>query len=170
MTESATLIREHLRTYRFIHFAMVMANVIYGIVIVLIYKYSPIPPIDIDMNTLAIFKYGLVPYSIFIMIVAKILRTKLLNDDSMLIRKEGLDEDSDKPPFLANYISSLFIIWAIVETVAIGGIILFLLNAKLMFPLAIIFMSVFIMFVNGPNKEELNKLAAKYDSNLIRGE
>ncbi len=172
MIESTTLIKDHMRTYRLIHLAMVMGSVIYGIVAILIHETAPMKPIVTDMQILTTIKYASIPYIIIIMIAIKILRTKMLSSNSIFIKKEldkKTDEESDKPPFLANYLSQLFIIWAIIETITIGGIILFLLSGELLFPLAIIAIGVFFKIINGPSFEELNQLSTKYDSNSIQG-
>ena len=172
MIEPTALIRKNLRTYRFVHLAMVMGSVVYGIVAILIHKTAPMDPIVTDTQILTTLKYASIPYIVVIMIAVKIFRAKMLASNSIFIKKtldESTNEESDKPPFLANYLSQLFIIWAIIETITIGGIILFLLSAELMFPLAIISIGVFFKIINGPSFEELNQLSTKYNSISMQG-
>ena len=161
-----------MRKYRFIHIVMVMSSVIYGMLIFYIHEYIPITPIMTDVEMITIVKYATIPYIVVIMIATKILRDKMLSSDSIFIQKEPhkkTGELSDKPPFLANYISKLFIIWAIIETIIIGGVMLSLLSGELIFPLAIITIGVFLKIINGPSFKELNQLSKKYHSILRQG-
>lgn len=163
MTASATIIRDHLRTYRFVHIALVMGSILYGLGVFFIHKYSPIPPTLHNAQVLNVIQYASIPYILIIMIIVKSLRAKMLAADSIFTNKENLDEESDKPPFLANYLSQLFILWALLEIITISGIVLFLISGELIFPLAIISMGVFLKILNGPSFEELKQLSKKYD-------
>lgn len=170
MTEISMLIKEQLRTIKVIHFTMVMANVIYGIVIYYIYLYAPVPPSLTDIQLITNLEYASVPYVLSIVVIAKIIRNKMLASDSIFIKREETKKGPDRPPFIGNYISSLFVVWAIIEVIAIAGIILFLTTGKLTVSLALIAAGVFFMLANGPRLEELNKLSAKYESISVQGE
>ena len=152
MVEISNLIKTQLRTMKVIHFTMVMANVIYGVVIYYIYRYAPVPPTITDMQ--------LMYY----------LNQRHLPKDTIFIKKEETKGNSDRPPFIGNYISSLFVVWALIEVIAIAGIILFLTTGKLTVALALIALSIFFMLVNGPRFEELKKLSTKYESISAQGE
>lgn len=165
----STLIRKKLQAFRLIHLMMVMADVIYAVVIVYIYKYAPIPPTLTDMQTIATVEYSSVAFIVIVIIAVNITRKKLLSSDSMFIRKETTKGNADEPPFFANYLSSLFILWAFIETIIVGGIVLFLVTGTLMVPLVLIFIGGFFKLVSGPRFEELNHLATKHASIAVQG-
>lgn len=169
MTDMSTLIRKKLQAFRLIHLMMVMADVIYAVGIVYIYKYAPIPPTLTDMQTIATIEYSSVAFVALVIIAVNISRKKLLSSDSIFIRKETAKGNADEPPFFANYLSSLFILWAIIETIIVGGIVLFLTTGTLMVPLVLISVGGFFKLVSGPRFEELNHLGAKHAALTIQG-
>lgn len=170
MVEIGNLIKTQLRTMKVIHFTMVMANVIYAVLIYYIYRYAPVPPTITDMQLITSLEYASIPYVLSVVVIAKILRSKMLASDTIFIKKVETKGNSDRPPFIGNYISSLFVVWAIIEVIAIAGIILFLTTGKLTVALALIALGVFFMLVNGPRFEELKKLSTKYESISAQGE
>ena len=162
MTETAALVQTKLKAYRIIHLAMVMGSVVYGVLIVYIHRYAPIPPVITDAATLTTIGYALIFYIVGLMAVAAAVRKKMLGSDAIFERRETAKEPSDQPPFIANYLSSLFVIWAMIEAITIGGVVLFLTSGELMIPLITIAIGVFFKLVNGPRREELIDLAAKH--------
>lgn len=169
MVEIATLIKKHLQTYRVIHFAIVMGSVTYGIVIFMIYNYTPISPKMQDLSVLSTLEYASIPYVISAFFFAKFLRSRGLDSTSIFMNKETSKTDKDKPVFLDNYLTLLFIVWAILETISIIGIVLFFMSAQIMIPLVLIAIAVFLKIANGPSLEELNKLSKKYESISMEG-
>lgn len=169
MEEVGTLIRKKLQSFRIIHLAMVVGDIVYGVMIVFIHKYSPIPPTITDIETITTIEYSSVALLAIVIIAVNITRKKILASDSIFKKKETAKEQSDEPPFITNYLSSLFIIWALIQIIAISGIILFLVSGKLMIPLVLISIGVFIKLTNGPRLEELNQLAVKHESILVQG-
>jgi hypothetical protein len=167
--EIGSLIKKRLQAFRLIHLVMVMADVIYAVVIVYIYKYAPIPPMLTDVHTIVTIEYSSVAFIAIVIIAVNVMRKKLLSSDSIFIKKETAKGNSDEPPFLANYFSSLFILWAIIETIIVGGIVLFLTTGNLMVPLVLISIGGFFKLLSGPRLEELNQLAAKHSSLLVQG-
>lgn len=161
MTETAALVQTKLKAYRIIHLAMVMGSVVYGVLIVYIHQYAPIPPTITDAGTLTTIGYALIFYIVGLMAVAAAVRKKMLGSDAIFERRETAKEPSDQPPFIANYLSSLFVIWAMIEAITIGGVVLFLTSGELMIPLITIAIGVFFKLVNGPRREELMELAVK---------
>lgn len=159
MLETSILIKEQLLKFKMIHFAIVMANVIYGCVVYFIYTYAPIPPSLNDSQMITNIEYGFVPLVLGIIFVANKIRTTTLTSNSIFIQKRGDKEDSDKPPFLVNYLSMLFIIWAVLEVISIGGIVFFLISGKFMISLGLIALGVFFLMFNGPRLEELERLS-----------
>lgn len=162
MTETAALVQTKLKAYRIIHLAMVMGSVVYGVLIVYIHQYAPIQPTITDAGTLTTIGYALIFYIVGLMAVSVVVRKKMLGSDSIFERRQAAKEPSDQPPFIANYLSSLFVIWAMIEAITIGGIVLFLTSGELMIPLITIAIGVFFKLVNGPRREELMDLAAKH--------
>ena len=169
MRETGSLIRTKLRSFRMIHLAMVMGSAIYGILIVYVHKYAPVPPSITDMQMLSTIEYASVAYVLGFMVIANVMRKKLLASDSMVKNKEDAKMQSDQPPFITNYLSSLFVIWALIEAIAVGGIVLFLVSGKLMIPLVMITIAVLYKLANGPRLEELTQLAAKQNAAALRG-
>ncbi len=169
MEDIRTLIKKRLPTYRVIHFTIVMASVVYGGLIYYISQYAPIPPTLTDMQMITKLEYAAIPLVIAIVVITKMMRTKMLSSDSIFIRKQEYEADIEQPAFLGNYLSILFILWAIIEIMAIAGIVLFLTTGILTTSLALIALTAFFQIINGPNFEELNKLSAKYESMSLQG-
>ncbi len=169
MTDTGSLIRTKLRSFRMIHLAMVMGSAIYGILIVFVHKYAPIPPSITDMETLSTMEYASVVYVLGFMVVANVMRKKMLASESIFKKNEDAKMQSDQPPFIANYLTSLFVVWALIEAIAVGGIVLFLVSGKLMIPLVMITIGVLYKLSNGPRLEELTQLASKQNAAALRG-
>ena len=169
MTETGSLIRTKLRSFRMIHLAMVTGSAIYGILIVYVQKYAPIPPSITDIETLRTMEYASAVYVLAFMVIANVMRKKILASDSIFKKNEDAKMQSDQPPFIANYLTSLFVIWALIEAIAVGGVVLFLVSGKLMIPLVMITIGVLYKFANGPRLEELTQLAAKQNAAALRG-
>ncbi|MBU1642130.1 hypothetical protein KKE54_02105 [bacterium] len=146
-----------------------MGSAIYGILIVFIHKYAPIPPSITDIETLNTIEYASVVYVLGFMVIANVMRKKMLASDSILTKKQSTKAESDEPPFIANYLTTLFIIWALIEAITFGGVVLFLTSAKLMIPLVMITIGVLFKLANGPRLEELMQLAAKQNAVALRG-
>jgi hypothetical protein len=151
------------------HLAMVMGSVIYGVLIVYIDKYASIPPTITDLETLRTIEYASVVYVLGFMVAANVMRKKMLASDSIFKKKESAKTEADEPPFIANYLSALFITWALIEAVTIGGVVLFLISGKLMIPLVMISIGVLYKLANGPRLQELTQLGAKQNAILLRG-
>ena len=92
------------------------------------------------------------------------MRNKMLTSDAIFKKNEAAQAQSDQPPFLANYISSLFVVWALIEAIAIAGIVLFLVSGTLIVPLILVAIGVSFKLFNGPRLEELMQLSSRYDS------
>ncbi|WP_345977976.1 hypothetical protein [Sulfurimonas sp. HSL3-7] len=164
MTETAALIQSKLKAYRIIHLAMVMGSVVYGVVVVYIHQYAPIPPTITDVQTVTMIEFALIFYIVGLLAAAAVTRKKMLNSDAIFKRRETAKEPLDQPPFIANYLSSLFVVWALIEAITIGGIVLFLTSGKVMIPLIMISIAVLSKLANGPRREELRQLAAADNS------
>lgn len=171
MEETVTLIRTKLQTFRMLHLAMVMADVVYGAVIVLITKYAPIPPTLTDIEFITQIEYALIVFVMLAIVGIRMARIKMLAAESILVKKESAtqtsQESEDTPPYFANYLSSLFILWAMIETIIISGVILFLTTAELYESLALIAIGAFIKISHGPKYEELSDLAKRYNSGIL---
>ncbi|MDD5359218.1 MAG: hypothetical protein PHI02_03030 [Sulfurovaceae bacterium] len=159
MLETSTLIKKELLKFKMIHFAIVMGNVIYGFVIYFIYTYTPITPSLNDNQMITNIEYGFVPLILGIIFVANKIRTTTLTSNSIFIQKREDKEDSNKPPFLVNYLSMLFIIWAVLEIISVGGVVFFLISGELMISLGLIALGVFFLMLNGPQLKELESLS-----------
>lgn len=160
MAETAALIQTKLKAFRIIHLAMVAGSVVYGVMVVYIHQFAPIPPTITDVQTLTMIEFALVFYIVGLLAAAAVARTRMLGSDAIFERREAAKEPSDQPPFIANYLSSLFVVWALIEAIAIGGVVLFLTSGKLMIPLIMISIAVLSKLANGPRREELTQLAA----------
>ena len=169
MVEETSSLRDQLRTFRVIHFAIVMGSVTYGLVIAMIYFYQPMAPAMKDIQLLNTLEYVSVPYVIVIAAFVTMLRTKMLNSNSIFKKNETANTKYKGPPFMQNYLTQLFILWAIIETITIGGVILYFMSAKLTIPLVIISIGVFFKIMHGPRLEEVNKLSAKYETISAEG-
>ncbi len=169
MEDVSALIKNKLRSFRNIHLVMVLADVVYGVVIVYVSKYAPIEPTLTNMNFITTFESGIIAYTIFMVFTVIKVRKKFLSSDSIFVKKENTKVVSDEPPFIANYLSSLFILWALIETITIAGLILFLTTGELISSLVFIALGAFFKFVNGPQLEELNDLSQKFTSISTQG-
>ncbi|WP_324172713.1 hypothetical protein [Sulfurimonas sp.] len=167
MTEINELISKKMKSFRLVHFMLVFGDVIYGLLIIYIYKYSPIAPILTDIDILTKIEYSSIAVLAVLIIIVNITRNKMLTSNSIFKKKETTEEKTDEPAFISNYLSSLFIIWSLIEVIAVAGIVLFLVSGKIMIPLVIISISVFIKLINGPRLQELNQLSLKHASTFI---
>ncbi|DAB39508.1 MAG: hypothetical protein A2023_03015 [Sulfuricurvum sp. GWF2_44_89] len=168
MEDIHALIREKLRSFRFIHYAMIMGSFTYGVVIVFIHLYAPIPPTINDVSTLTSVTYGIFAYTLLAIGMIRYLRPKLLSSDQ-IFKKNEVAEKSNQPSFFSNYMSTLFILWSICEAVTIGGIILYLIGGQLEVPLLLIGFGIFLKLVNGPKFEELTALEKRYAAIEMQG-
>jgi len=155
MTETATLIQTNLKVFRVKHMALVMGSMVYGLMVLYIHHYALIPPSITDTQALTTIEFALVFYIVALLIIAAVVRKNMLNSDAIFKERETAKELSDQPPFIANYLSSLFVVWAVIEAIAIGGIVLFLTSGKLTIPLIMISIAVIFKLANGPRREEL---------------
>ena len=168
MLDTNSLIREKLRAFRMIHFMMLMGSFTYGVVIVFIHTYAPIPPTINDASTLATLTYGIFVYALIAVGVVRYLRQKLLSSDQIFKKNEAAQK-LDQPSFFSNYLSTLFILWSLCEAITIGGIILYLVGGELEIPLILISFGIFLKLMNGPKFEELTALEKRYASIEIQG-
>ncbi len=162
MSETAALIQTKLKAFRIIHLAIVMGSVIYGVLIVYIHLYAPIPPSITDAETLTTIEFALIFYIVGLLAIAAYTRKKMLGSENIFKRREASKVPSDQPPFIGNYLSSLFVVWSLLEAVTIGGIVLFLTSGKLMIPLIMVSIGVLFKLANGPRHEELMQLSSKH--------
>lgn len=162
MTETAALIQTKLKVFRVKHMAMVMGSMVYGLMVLYIHQYAPVPPSITDAQTLTTIEFSLVFYIMGLMAIAAMMRKNMLNSDTMFKQRESINEPSDQPPFFANYLSSLFVVWAVIEAIVIGGVVLFLTSGELTIPLIMIAIGVVVKLANGPRRDELMQLAAKH--------
>src|SRR3990172_6272564 len=79
MEDINSLIREKLRAFRMIHFMMMMGSFTYGVVIVFIHLYAPIPPAINDASTLTTVTYGIFAYALIAVGIVRYMRLKLMN-------------------------------------------------------------------------------------------
>lgn len=169
MTEAAALIETKLKAFRIIHLMMVMGSVVYGVVIVYIHQYAPIPPTITDVQVLLTIEYAMIFFILGMLVIATLMRRSMLGSDKIFKKRENVKVPSDQPPFIANYLSSLFVVWSFIEAIAIGGIVLFLVSGKLMIPLIMISIAVMFKLANGPRCHELTDLALKHhDTTLMK--
>ncbi|WP_321778712.1 hypothetical protein [Sulfurimonas sp.] len=169
MAEVNELISKKMKSFRIVHLMLVMGDIIYGLLIIYIYEYSPITPILTDLDMLTTIEYSSIAVLAVLIIIVNITRNKILASNSIFKKKETTEEKTDEPAFISNYLSSLFIIWSLIEVITVGGIVLFLVSGKIMIPLVIISISVFIKLINGPRLQELNQLSLKHASTFIQG-
>ncbi|MFZ2888929.1 hypothetical protein [Sulfuricurvum sp.] len=168
MIDTNSLIREKLRAFRMIHFVMLMGSFMYGVVIVFIHLNAPIPPVINDASTLTTLTYGIFAYALVAVGIIRYIRQKMLSSDDMFKKTEDT-KFPDQPPFFARYMTLLFILWAICESVTIGGIILYLTSGQLEVPLFIIGFGIFLKLINGPKFEELTALEKRYAVIEVQG-
>jgi hypothetical protein len=164
MTETAALIQTNLKVFRIKHMALVMGSMVYGFMVLYIHQYALIPPSITDDQTLTTIEFALVFYIVSLMAIAAVMRKNMLNSDAIFKQRETVNEPSDQPPFIANYLSSLFVVWAVIEAIVIGGVVLFLTSGKMTIPLIMISIGVIFKLANGPRREELIQLAAKHNA------
>jgi len=162
MTKTAALIQTNLKVFRVKHMAMVMGSMVYGLMVLYIHQYALIPPSITDAQTLTMIEFALAFYILGLMAIALVMRKNMLNSDAIFNLRERAIGPSDQPPFIANYLSSLFVIWAVIEAIVIGGVVLFLTSGELTIPLIMIAIGVVFKLANGPRRKELMQLAAKY--------
>lgn len=168
MEDMHSLIREKLRAFRMIHFAMMMGSFMYGVVIVFIHFNAPIPPSINDASTLTILTYGIFAYALLAVGVIRYMRQKFLSSDN-IFKKIKDAKNPDQPSFFSNYLSTLFILWSLCEVITIGGIILYLTSGQLEIPLFLIGFGIFLKLVNGPKFEELTALEKRYAVVEVQG-
>jgi len=162
MAETAKMIETKLKAYRIIHLIMVISSVVYGVMIVYIDQYAPIPPTITDVQTLTTIEYMLIFTLLSLIAITVLVRKEMLGSDKIFKKRATAKKLSEQPPFIANYLSSLFVVWSLIEAIAISGIVLFLVSGKLMMPLTLISIAVFFKLFNGPRREELTELASKH--------
>ena len=165
-----SLIREQIKKMRMINLALAMGTAMYGLMMVYIHLYAPIPATLADQELIQKLEYSLIGYALLSLYIGKVVRKMLLNSPKIFIRNENSKQTLDQPPFIGNYLSSLFIVWTILETAAIGGIVLFLVSGRLEVGLMVVAISVFAKLNNGPRIEELSDLAsqtAQYENSGI---
>jgi hypothetical protein len=167
MEEMSTLIRKKLQSFRIVHLMMVLGDIIYGIVMLYIYKYAPIQPILKDAETISLLEYSSFLVAVTVIAIVIIIRKSMLASDSMFKVKES-NKSLDEPVFFANYLSMLFTIWAIIQIIAVIGVVLFLMGGKIIVPLVLIFIAASFKLFNGTRFEELNQLAVKQESILVQ--
>ncbi|OHD86274.1 hypothetical protein [Sulfuricurvum sp. RIFCSPLOWO2_12_FULL_43_24] len=168
MEDINSLIREKLRAFRMIHFMMMMGSFTYGVVIVFIHLYAPIPPAINDASTLTTVTYGIFAYALIAVGIVRYMRQKLLSSDN-IFKKSKDAKNPDQPSFFSNYLSTLFILWSLCEAITIGGIILYLSSGQLETPLVLISFGIFLKLMNGPKFEELTALEKRYAAIKVQG-
>lgn len=170
MTDYNILVREKLRNFRFIHFSIIMGSIGYGMMMAYIYKYSPIPLQLDEPEILNWIFYGILVYAIIAVGAVKVVRQKSLASPKIFTETEAMRRQKiEHPPFFGNYMMMLFIIWTILEVIAIGGVLIFLLSGDVYIGLVFVGIAVFLKMIHGPKYEELSSLAAQAVSSEMRG-
>lgn len=168
MVDVNSLIREKIRAFRMLHWIMMMGSFMYGVTIVIIHLYAPLQPAIKDVSILTTVTYGIVVYALIAVGIVRYIRQKLLSSDN-IFKKSNDTKFPDQPSFLSNYLTVLFILWALCDVVTIGGIVLYLISAQLETPLILIGFGIFLKLVNGPKLEELKALEKRYAVIEIQG-
>jgi len=168
MEDMNSLIREKMKAFRMIHFVMLMGSAMYGVVIVFIHLNAPMPPIISDTSTLTTLTYGIFAYALVAVGIVRYMRQKMLSSDDMFKKSEDT-KFPDQPPYFGKYMTILFVLWAICESVTIGGIILYLTSGQLEVPLFLIGFGIFLKLINGPKFEELTALEKRYAVIEVQG-
>jgi hypothetical protein len=138
-----------------------MGSFIYGVTIVIIHLYAPLQPTIKDVSILTMVTYGIFAYALIAVGIVRYMRQKLLSSEN-IFKKSKDAKFPDQPSFLGNYLSVLFILWALCDVVTIGGVVLYLISAQLETPLILIGFGIFLKLVNGPKFEELITLEKRY--------
>jgi len=147
-----------------------MASIGYGIMMAYIYKFSPIPPQLDEPEILNWIFYGMIVYALLAAGAVKVVRQKSLASSKIFVETEAMRQQKiEHPPFFGNYMTMLFIIWTILEVIAIGGILIFLLSGDVYTGLMFVGIAVFLKMIHGPKYEELSSLAAQAVSTEMRG-
>lgn len=170
MRDLQTVTREKLRSFRVIHWVMLMASIGYGVMMVYIHLYAPIPPSVTDGETLNTLLYGIIAYIACAIVLVKVLRQRIVGSDKIFLETEAMRQQKiEHPPFYGNYLSMLFILWSILEVIAIGGILFFLVSGDLNTGLIFVATAVLLKFINGPKYEELNGLLSRHAARELQG-
>ncbi len=162
--EIDTLIREKMRSYRVINAMLAMGSAMYGFVMVYIYLYAPIPPVYTDAETITTIEYALIALALGGVFVGKTVREKMLASPSIFKETEATRRLPDQPSFLSNYLSMLFVVWTVFETISVAGIVYFLVTGKIEVALGLVGTAVLLKLFNGPHYEELRELAERFSA------
>ena len=151
-------------TMHFIHFSVIIANIIYAFILWYIHYYAPIKPALDDPELQKFIQIGIVVYAAVLVLVVTWFKRHLLSAQEIASVKDAYHQEADSlPPYYGRYMSILFILWAMIESLAIFGIIYYLLFADLIYGVCVIGLSILLIFFYGPKKDDLQQLKAHYD-------
>ncbi len=158
MQDMDQLISRKMMSFRIIHIAMVMGSVVYGIVILAIHNLSQLPPFIEDEGLLEQIGYMSIFFVVIMGLSAGMLRKKLLAS----ARSAVPADEADAARYLGRYITYLIIVWMVIESISVVGVVYFLMSGKIIYPLTLVAIAVVLKIVHRPKREELEGLVGRY--------
>ncbi|MBN2768577.1 MAG: hypothetical protein JXQ68_05700 [Campylobacterales bacterium] len=158
-------------TMRFIHISMVFATIIYGIIFWIIDHYAPLVPTIEDVSLMKILQIAILIYFVLLVFIVVRLKKHLFSSAEInFLTNTPQLQNRDKPPYYAKYMTILFVLWSIIESLAIFGVVYYILFVDLKYALLIIALSAMLMLYHRPRRDELETLAASYRKDDILSE
>ncbi len=161
---------KHFLTMRFIHLAMVMGVFIYGFVLWFTHHNTPMQPLSNDEELQGMAKMGIIIYAVILFFVVSAFKKYFFSVRGINSNKGEQKKDANVPLYYGKYLTILFILWAMVETLPIFGIIYYFMFTDLEYALLIIGLSVVLMLYHRPRRDELSILENIYRENNTPGE
>lgn len=156
---------KHFLTMRFIHLAMVMGVFIYGFVLWFTHHNTPMQALSNDEELQGMVKVGIIIYAIILFFVVSAFKKYFFSVQGINSIKGEQKKDANVPLYYGKYLTILFILWAMVETLPIFGIIYYFMFTDLEYALLIIGLSVVFMLYYRPRRDELSILENIYREN-----
>lgn len=142
---------------KIIHFAMVAAVALYGFIMGMMEIYVPMPKVIDDPELLTMLGYGAAGFCLLLFALLPVLREFLLG-------KMAIDASEPFAAVEKQYLTQLFILWAVVDFGAIAGVVVYLLGTDLSLSLISIGLSMVLMALQGARQNERDQLRTKYDA------
>jgi F0F1-type ATP synthase membrane subunit c/vacuolar-type H+-ATPase subunit K len=156
---------KHFLTMRFIHLAMVVGVIIYGFVLWFTHYNTPMQALSNDDELQGMAKMGIIVYAVILFFVVSAFKKYFFSAQSINSIKGEQKKDANAPLYYGKYLTILFILWAMVETLPIFGIIYYFMFTDLEYALLIIGLSVVFMLCYRPRRDELSILENIYREN-----
>ncbi len=156
---------KHFFTMRFIHLVMVMGVFIYGFVLWFIHHNTPMQVVSSNEELQWIFQVGIIVYAVILFFVVAVFKKYFFSVRGINSIKGEQKKDANIPPYYGKYLTILFILWAMVETLPIFGIIYYFMFTDLEYVLLIIGLSIALMLYHRPRRDELSILENIYREN-----